>query len=281
MSHYQYIFKQRRCNMFRTNYITILVATLCLTTFFCSRRPISKLGEPQDYKSLVAQMHKKTLTDEVKQQFVKMGMPALNYLLDDFEQSDFVKETRKSLKRGFDLGKAMDKNVFASNVIRVTEGFGTIGIDALIGRLSPDFVDFFLLNTPQFHELGVGTIKPLLTMNMLENPTNDEQAREEKWITTFADKRRIIGDHEEFNKFNNGFWVSVAASVVGAAVWEGLKWLTQHLPKGPEEWDGLTSFQRKTIPEKYRKNLLSPAVRSEILLKRLDPEKKVLKPSAN
>ena len=255
-----------------------LILVVCLVAFFASRRGLSAASQVPDYQKLAARLHEATISDELMLEFIKAGTPALDYLLDDFGRSEFVRQTRKSLRRDYNIGKAMDKDVYATNVVKVAERFGPIGIDRLVKRLPPELVKFYLLDRPEFYELGAGAIKPLLTMNMLQGASKEDLSRVEDWVGTFADKRQltVLVDGKAVN-IEDGvppFWGGVAAGLVARALWEGGTWLWHRWSESIEGSDGLTSIYRirKGIPGDYWQDQLSPQERSRLLLRQLNPK---------
>jgi hypothetical protein len=149
-------------------YLTILCVTVAVVGFFASR-PTEMLSQQTDYKELLSQLHNRPLTDSQITQIVKSGEPTLDVVLDEFMGSDFVIDLRKQIKKGFNLGQAIDKNVYASNVIRVVEAFGTAGVERLIKRLPPHVVKLYRFDSPEYRRLGSMTVKPLLTTEIFSS----------------------------------------------------------------------------------------------------------------
>jgi len=242
-----------------------------IVAFFASHQPPTAAEQP-NYKELVMKMQSRNLSDEEVRQIIEAGPAALDYILDSFVKSRFAQETVKKVKPGFNLGKAMDENTYARNVVKVAEAFGRVGVDRLVKRLPPDAVEVYNLDSKEFHELGIGTIKPLLTIDVLANASSkNDNPRLKQWASRFIEDRSMTETDPRARR--QSFWASVAAGVVASAVWEGLKWAGKRMAEAHAagDIDCLTSFQRRRdVPDSFMRDQLSPATRAKLSLRRLD-----------
>jgi hypothetical protein len=250
-------------------YATSVVAIVCLVAFFASKQPVAVARPAADLKALVAQLHEKPLSDELRTELINGGLPALDFLLDDFSRSEFVRTARTKLAKGFNLGKAMDEDPYTRNVIEATEAFGPIGVARLVRRLPPEVVQTAGLQTPEFYSLGIGTIKPLLTVHLLGG-ANEKQVRE--WITTFADERKLSElPPEQANLFP--FLAGILTGVACNALWDGLKWAYHKVFTG-RRLDEMLLKDRATMNQ-YWLSQLSPQARTRALLRQLNPQQRI------
>lgn len=219
----------------------------------------------------------RSLDDVEIERLVEKGHSSLNYIIDDFMRSKFVGETLQLLKRDFNLGRELDESIYASNVIRIAESFGPAGIHALIGRLDPEVVEPFQLRSREFREMGAGIIKPLLTMEMLLQASEEDLPAVKGWLMTFLDERRV----REINNLGGTHvwpWVAaVAASVAGAAVWEGAKWAYESFQEQEDGGEAYHEYWEEGNPVfrpqsfSVLSDQLSEAERNKMKLRSLDP----------
>jgi hypothetical protein len=247
-----------------------LIAIVGLIAFFASRQPLTA-AQQTNYKELVNKMQSSRLSNEEMRQIVKVGPAALDYILDGFTKSQFARETVKKIEPGFNLGKAMDQNTYARNVVEVADAFGMAGVDRLVKRLRPDIIQGFNLDSKEFRELGTGTIKPLITVELLRNASSkDDNPRIKQWASRFVDYRPTT--EIDPRTIRAGFLEGIVDSLVATAVWEGAKWLANRLAQAHTgDIDCLTSYQiRKDVPNSLMLDKLSPATRAKLRLRTLD-----------
>jgi len=78
-----------------------------------------------------------------------------------------AREVRAKLDKNFNIGKAIEKNVYASNVVKVAEAFGTGGYTRLMSRVDPEVVK----------GLGLDARKPGPTRSRRRSPAAGLSAR--------------------------------------------------------------------------------------------------------
>ena len=245
--------------------ISIFVIVLFSFSFFASRYTVSsqqRRMQRTDFNRLIDQMHKKPVTDEILLKFVRGGIPALNFLLNDFHKSKFAEETPKNIRGGFNLGQAMDRDIYVSNVIKVAEEFGAVGVDRLVKRLPYEVVKKYQLDSPGFTARGLATVKPLLTLGMIVQASDvADRGRLSKWYEEFIDAREI----EQIDPTGGLGWVweEITKAYTGYTAWKSHS--TQSFLV---DLDIYTIFD---IDRQYL-DMLSPTVRRQMLLRTLNPQ---------
>jgi hypothetical protein len=135
--------------------------------FFASREAPGQASKARDYAGLIRKLHEQPASNKPLKEFVKDGTPALDALLKDFARSKFAREVRAKLDKNFNIGKAIEKNVYASNVVKVAEAFGTGGYTRLMSRVDPEVVK----------GLGLDARKPGPTRSRRRSPAAGLSAR--------------------------------------------------------------------------------------------------------
>ncbi|HVK03407.1 MAG TPA: hypothetical protein VM490_08025 [Armatimonadaceae bacterium] len=246
--------------------LSAVFAAVLVAAFFGSRLPISSAQPAPSQRALVAMLDDKPLTDAQVRRFVQAGTPALDAVLNDFARSSFVRDARRTLAPGAPLGRAFDSSVYASNVVKVAEGFGMVGVDRLLRRMDPAVVKAYGLDTPAFRKLGAATVKPLLTAEVIKGASASNSGRVIDWV-----KDNYVW--EEVQEINPGgpvenFATAVAGGVVAGLVVIAVEKAYDHFVK--KEHDLMRANVAK-VKAANMKQMLSPAARAG-LLKELDPK---------
>jgi hypothetical protein len=172
--------------------IGIAAVLISCGAFFASRQAPGQEGKEKDYAKLIRQLHEGPVSDKEVKQFVKDGTPALDALLNDFARSKFANEVRARLDKDFNLGKAIEKDVYASNVVKVAEAFGTAAYSRLMSRVEPKLVKALRLDTPKYKKLGEMAVQPLLIHEIVRGMKSKEQvARGLGWVDRYVDVSKL------------------------------------------------------------------------------------------
>lgn len=250
---------------------TVLIIVLLVAAFFATRLPLRNQGSAPAYATLVAGLHRTPVADTALQEFIRGGIPALDYLLADFSRSDFAKQTNAKLTRGFNLGKAIDEDIYASNVVKIAEAFGPIGTKRLLARLPPAMVKQFGFDTPEFVDAGILVVKPLLTLEVVRLASPNDRPRILDWMTTYLDPRPLRENNAATPQLD--VLIEALAHVAERAASETK--VARDFTMAERAKQGDISALHPEIPREYWLDQLSPSVRTRVLLMQLNPDENV------
>jgi hypothetical protein len=171
----------------------------CLTLaaligFFASRQPVTEAQKPGKYAEMIRELHDKPASKKLVEEFVNDGTPALDALLNDFAKSDFAKKVRAKADKDFNIGKAINDSVYAKNVIKVAEAFGSAGFDRLVKRTDPKTQKLMSLHWKNVKKksLEKEAIRPLLIGEIARGMKSpEEKARQLRWIDRYVDVAKL------------------------------------------------------------------------------------------
>jgi hypothetical protein len=204
------------------------LALVAVIGFFVSRQPVTQAQKSGKYAEMIRELHNKPASTKQVEQFVKDGTPALDALLADFANSDFAKKTRGKLDKNFNLGKAIDDSVYAKNVIKVAQAFGSAGFDRLVKRSFDQKQQKLFLSVwskqKEAKSLEKEMVRPLLIAEIMRGMKSDEEkARKLRWMDRYVDtaKLKSLAANGGANKKTEFLWGQLA-EFIGEAILEAL-----------------------------------------------------------
>jgi hypothetical protein len=251
------------------------LALAAVIGFFVSRQAVTEAGKDGKYAEMIRELHNKPASKKLVEEFVKDGTPALDAVLADFANSDFAKKTRAKLDKNFNLGKAIDDSVYATNVIKVAQAFGSAGFDRLLKRTldkkqQEDFMSVWS-KQKEAKSLEKELMRPLLIAEITRGMKSDEEkARRLRWIDRYVDVAKL--NSGQGTKINHFLWKALLAVAVEVAVEGAVELALCHFahPLIPDQ-AGITNPLPDIMRPEHRGELLAASVRAR--LKPLDPRK--------
>ncbi len=146
----------------------------------------------QKPRELLERARHARLSDAEVNSVVAGGPSLLNDAIDGLAKSRAFSDLGGKLGKEFNLGRALDNDVYVANVVRVAEARPEASLPVILKRLDPKLVSGFRLDSAEVRQAGPFAIKPLLTAEMLSRvPSRDFSARTRSWLSTFVQERQF------------------------------------------------------------------------------------------
>jgi hypothetical protein len=132
------------------------------------------------------------LSDDEVNTLAKAGPRMFERALDGLRGSASFTAVERGLATGFNIGRSIDADVYASNVVRIGEAKPSEALDVLVARMDPKVKSTFRYDSPDFKKLGSFAIKPLMGMDMVQRMNArgmDERAQ--AWVYGVFDRERL------------------------------------------------------------------------------------------
>ena len=240
--------------------------------FVCGASPSQK-GGGQD---LLAKAMTSPLTDAEINVLAAGGKRTMVAALNRLPESRVYAEITSKLGRGYNIGAAIDRDVYANNVVRLGEARPDAMIEAVNSRFDPRAVKAFGLGTKEFQKLGAFAVKPLVIVDLVQRDRGrGYEQRADTWIRAITDEKRLDASLSKMSLGMSNQRARIlpifVAALVAKAVWEVGEYLVHEVVSG-----GALSASNNVFVSKdgqmrpIRLDLLSPATKQKLRLAMLD-----------